>query len=738
MAGDIRGRSDRLLAAIGGHRGRGDLSVCFVCGAHRANCQLRTRPFANEPFFPFLEHHEAAPGSFFHADGVVDACRVCHAFLIQQWMAFDKNNTPIAKRLYWLKRPDSVGQIRKLDAPILPGHPVREEIYSRMNFRNIPGLSTNNMTNDDSGRNNGITEPLSTVSTSGINGESSKKRQIFNSWDIEIPAVTLCYGCGVSVPQHAVRVVHTSHWSKSESPYFPCILGHPAPSEAKPVDQFGRVLMCELCSGYLLRQWHAQELENVPLHERVYHLRPTGSGSRSGSIISSAIGETTTHDVEEPTSVMREGSSTTRSCNSCYLCGAGMLVSDALVIRSRRVNAIDPFYPFLEKHIGSPGSQHLSSEGTALVCGACHTDLDEQWNAHDLMETPFDKRVYRIPHKIKNESKAKPSTTTSHKAEEVKDRGEEKVHVRKHKYEVCYLCAEITSPTGTKQISTQQITETESSDEEKSSGDMYFPFVLKVKRPHKARKMDKDGKVLVCIPCFNHLEKQWTAYDKDDIDQDDRCYILKETDDSSEPTTYSNKPLTDTAKQDTVCFLCGVMCRPRDHYRLHSFPRRNQQEHPESIPFFPFLTKHSPAPNASPINSDGIATACRYCYINLNTQWHDYEKSSEFLDNNRWLRRYNVSGFVCFVCSQVVQRVDIRKVSVKEYPCLLRHERPNGAIILEDRNAVITCPTCDMSLYTQKKAFDHLEVPDDKRAYQLTHSVASACREKQVLDLSQS
>lgn len=710
MAGEVRSHNERLLAPSRAHRNRGDLSVCYVCGAHRANCQLRIRPFANEPFFPFLEHHEAAPGSYIHSDGIVDSCRVCHAFLIQQWVAFDKNNTPIPKRLYWLKRADSPGQMRKLDPPVIPPHhsaSIREDLYSRLNFRNIPGLSAQ----EDGGRNNGVIEPISTVSTSSINGDSTKRRHIFNSWDIEIPTVAICYGCGVSVPQQAVRVVHTSHWSKSESPYFPCILGHPAPSEARPVDQFGRVLMCETCSGYLLRQWQAQELENVPLHERVYHLRSSSVSSASAS-----------GDVSSAT---RDSSATTNT--NCYLCGLSLMMSDTHIIRSRKFNSVDPFYPFLEKHVGASGALHLSSDGGARVCGACNTDLDEQWNAHDVMGTPMDKRVYRIP----NQGGTKNPAAGSHKSDD-KARGEEKV--RKHKYEVCYLCSDITSTTGAKPVSTG-LQEEEDGDGGEDS--MNFPFLLKVKRPHKARKVDKAGNVLVCIPCYDHLDQQWKEFQKQYIPHEERQYLVRprKTEDLSKQVTYSNRsssPAVDTAKQDSVCFLCGTLCKPRDHYRLHSFPRRNQQDHQESIPFFPFLMKYTPAPNATPINSDGIASVCKYCYVNLNTQWHDYEKSSDFADGNRWLRGYNVKEFVCFICAQNVKREDIHKVSVKEYPCLLRHERPHGGIILEDNSLVITCPTCDVSLYTQKAAFDHLQVPEDKRAFQLTHSLASTSEGKEV------
>ena len=83
-------------------------TICFVCGSRGAPCALFTRPQPTPgPHFPFLASHEpprgcGPPG----ADGGVGACVVCHAFLTQQWAAYEASRTPALKRLYWLKRVD--------------------------------------------------------------------------------------------------------------------------------------------------------------------------------------------------------------------------------------------------------------------------------------------------------------------------------------------------------------------------------------------------------------------------------------------------------------------------------------------------------------------------------------------------------------------------------------------------------------------------------------------------------
>ena len=82
--------------------------ICFVCGSQGAEHRLRIKPFENEPYFPFLEHHDPPKGSRIPSkDGIVDSCRVCNAFLCQQWETYERSHTPAIKRLYWLKRADN-------------------------------------------------------------------------------------------------------------------------------------------------------------------------------------------------------------------------------------------------------------------------------------------------------------------------------------------------------------------------------------------------------------------------------------------------------------------------------------------------------------------------------------------------------------------------------------------------------------------------------------------------------
>lgn len=82
--------------------------VCYVCGSpNSATHLLRTKPLTSEPHFPFLEHHEPPSGCESpRGNGIVEVCYICYRFLLTQWDSHERNNTPHATRLYWVKRID--------------------------------------------------------------------------------------------------------------------------------------------------------------------------------------------------------------------------------------------------------------------------------------------------------------------------------------------------------------------------------------------------------------------------------------------------------------------------------------------------------------------------------------------------------------------------------------------------------------------------------------------------------
>ncbi|XP_060538504.1 synapsin-1-like, partial [Pantherophis guttatus] len=101
-------RKQRLMAALAPPPAAP--LCCFVCGGgigRGKELRLQVRPArAHQPFFPFLQQQEPAPGAReVSAEGCALVCAVCRCFLAEQWDAFERARTPVEKRMYWLKRP---------------------------------------------------------------------------------------------------------------------------------------------------------------------------------------------------------------------------------------------------------------------------------------------------------------------------------------------------------------------------------------------------------------------------------------------------------------------------------------------------------------------------------------------------------------------------------------------------------------------------------------------------------
>ncbi|GIY45855.1 uncharacterized protein CEXT_640601, partial [Caerostris extrusa] len=137
----------------------------------------------------------------------------------------------------------------------------------------------------------------------------------------------------------------------------------------------------------------------------------------------------------------------------------------------------------------------------------------------------------------------------------------------------------------------------------------------------------------------------------------------------------------------------------------------------DDIPFFPFLTKHVVPDGAEKLSSEGSALVCMFCYHSLVSQWLAYETSTHPEDQNRWLRRYNTHNYVCYICGITTYRKRLCSISVKDFPFLLEHKRPAGALTVLNGECVVTCQTCFESITSQWKDFERMKVPVEMRKY---------------------
>ncbi|XP_071958871.1 uncharacterized protein [Antedon mediterranea] len=620
-------------------------TVCYVCGAQSAECRLRVRPHGKESFFPFLEYHEAPSGVSINKDGTVDACRVCYAFLLQQWYAFEKSRTPIVKRLYWLKRLESCGSpgTNRPDPQMQVSPQMREEMY-KLNIRDPAFV-------DDH-----FDSPDLLAKTEFI----EKKHDDFDA-PIDLPKFSVCYCCSQMTSRNAVCVVHTSHWSKSESPYFPCILGHTPPSGARSVDNLGRVLMCEPCANYLLQQWQTFEINNTPLHKRKYRLQSTQEKL-----------------FVESTSKM-----------VCLTCGVKSNVNNMQLVHSHANLNKGPFFPCLERCIAPKGAS-LSRDGVAQLCNSCAASLYEQWNAHEVTQTPLKNRIYHINNK---------PVGYTHKLQ-LKSR---KLHqdLEEATTEVCYICS--------KSVKSSLVHSVNTSAEEEHT--MFFPFIRDLERPSKAMAIDSSGKVHVCDDCFNHLKTKWKKSDRNGFDKGFKPIVQENG--NIETASCSQMAAVGDIVDTGTCFICGSNESPSELNDLHCYPSNEE----EGIPFFPFLSNPKASHNSEIVTTSGVVKACTFCYVNMVIQWDDYENSESLMDHNRWLRPYHMRKFTCFTCSQAADISCRKLLDITKFNGLARLRKPFGAIFIEDGQIVVVCKPCEKSLHKQKKDLMLMGVPESEQLF---------------------
>ncbi|CAD5117240.1 DgyrCDS6036 [Dimorphilus gyrociliatus] len=198
------------------------MSVCFVCGSKiTVTYKLSAKQRQNgEAYFPFLENHQPPAGfGQFAEDSCKSVCTVCYMFLLQQWEAYERQNTPAVKRLYWLKRCD--------DKQFVGTE------YTRVSSQNH--------------------QPQLPLQTPG-------DQQTF-----------VCFLCGAQHSQVSARFIYSRSHANGE-PYFPFLEETKPAKGASALDLHGMTKVCIGCQRSLHRQWRAFDDSNVSDELRVYEV----------------------------------------------------------------------------------------------------------------------------------------------------------------------------------------------------------------------------------------------------------------------------------------------------------------------------------------------------------------------------------------------------------------------------------------------------------------------------------
>ncbi|XP_074646491.1 uncharacterized protein LOC141902586 isoform X2 [Tubulanus polymorphus] len=621
--------------------------VCFVCGSLGATSTLHIKPREKGSYFPFLEHHDPPKGCQKPGPGgLIPSCKVCFSFLNQQWECFERTKTPPIKRLYWLKRAD--------DGLYTGAEMNTQGEYAALLF--------------------------------GLHHHRSPYNQYDQGRSNQVPGM-MTYKTEVGDDGYVTN--------QSQS----------APVNSDSFDSSG-----------------AMDL--------------TGNLKSSKPSAQNGYPEAGIAPSEESASTM-----------VCYTCGKTAPSTSGKFVYSRKQTDAVKYFPFLEKIEPPTGAMALGKQGLTRVCGSCWNGLQTQWKAYELTSTNEENRIYNVgnvsaPTHAQTVIASSPLKGTESPLQSNVKRIEE----------ACFLCGQVYHRDSLKIIYAKPpykgvmdpmyfpfiFNLKTPSKARQMDGD---GRVMACRMCYNSLKhqwhTNEDASIPVHLRTYSlpnsassdrNLPSDAARMKPSDVAADN-ANVTKPLNihiGSSSPSPnvsaqqnqgllaiaspfnfYANNNDNDAATQKSVsgaevkgvkiscCFVCGTKTEAQKLHVVSAYPEKGKSEYQTEVKqFFPFLVNRSAAAGAEPILTQGTASCCRYCYHSLLMQWHMYENSKKPGDNNRWLRQYNTTEFVCYVCACIETRKNVKAISLKRHPELKELNRPDGAIVMDDGIIVVVCVIC--------------------------------------------
>lgn len=686
--------------------------VCFVCGSLGAESGLRIKPHDRLPYFPFLEHHDPPKGARLPtSNGVVDCCRVCYAFLTQQWETYERSKTPAIKRLYWLKRADNghftgaemrlqgeyIAQIMGLnyqpgvegrgspdnstrDYPPSPPYRKEEQAPPSGNHSSHGDQSLSYKSDTKShvkpklSSQPRVETPVLQAHHSSKSGHSEgvldltvrkEQKTKVTTAPSEKEQTIICYICAQSTLVRNCKYVSTARNSTSE-PFFPVLQKISPPEGAFPLNQHGQAIVCGDCRLLLYQQWQAYELAGVPFQNRVYKL--------CDDKLKIPKSEPGSHIDRRPKTPIETDDYV------CYLCGK--LYGSDLIRLLYTVPPQDPtmgtlFFPFVQELQRPKGAQPLKSDGSVLSCRNCYAELYHQWQVQESMQIPVYQRKYSLSFATTSSREDSEAHHPHHRAESANGPDRKRPVVK----------SEATHPLNI------HISEGMSGSGSLSSGGLLAIAVSEEKQHAVPTSCISPSKV---------------------------SNLLKRPYENLSTGSSIPHPLEQAvSKPKKICFLCGERSRMMNTHLINAFPvtQETKSNNTMVLPFFPFLRNSSPAPGADPMTEEGSVVVCSICFHMLLKQWNLFEEYPNAETINRWQRRYVMPDFVCYVCAKRTNRKHVKMLEAAKFPFLKEIKCPPDSLILNGGLLVIACKPCALDLNQQFSEYERLKVPIGLRKY---------------------
>ncbi len=458
--------------------------ICFVCGSRGAVYTIHIRQREHGSFFPFLENHDPPKGSRRPgADGFVDSCGVCYAFLNQQWDSYERSKTPLVKRLYWLKRND-------------------DGAFTGAEMRMQGEYVAQMMWLENHGGDNDLPQKSSGISPYNFGG---------------YPAPS----SSVASPEKPV-----SRRQESKKPDLPPVrLNPPPPPPPGPPPQ---------------PQVHILDSSGA------LDLTVNGSKSTPSTpqVIPSIEKQKATSTEKESTKgreARNKQSTSGRTTIVCYICSMEYPSSAGRYIYAKKCIEDEPFFPVLYKLKQPEGAMAINKNGLTRVCCMCRKVLCQQWRVYESNHVVEEERVYQIGDQpiqelaiygLADRNQAKEEYVSKAARSDVKNMSPSSESGVSVIDETCYLCGQVYHRSSMRLLYTVP-------PSEGSKHSMFFPFVSQLKRPAGARVLDPEGRVLTCRACYSYLQRQWQIYHGEGVPMQNRHFHLRPLVDSAKLSASS-------------------------------------------------------------------------------------------------------------------------------------------------------------------------------------------------------
>lgn len=693
-------RKQRLMAAAAaaGEEGPEAPLRCFVCGggiSRGKELALPVRPPRArhpqqhpqpapppQPFFPFLQHQEPAPGARgVSAEGCALVCAVCRCFLAEQWDAFERARTPVEKRMYWLKRPhqcDGPRGPREWNLAYALGADGEPRPGSGSGSSSQPdGDGDSELSSlSDAGP---LSEPDPRPPPGAAGGPSAahmggRAAAAARQWDQPPPPPPPTPG-EAAAPSRPGNGLPPAEKPRRKRPRRPRESGAPTWRGAR-----GPPPERALAGGRGAGATAGRGPADPPGHR--------SSGDSDVNITSDeepgggARGPGPAWGAEPPPAPAGDA--------ACYVCGSPSTAQHRIHVQKQEQASREPFFPFLWLHSPPPGALPISPAGSTLVCACCFASLMQQWQSFEMASVPVLQRLYVVPLNALA-PKAKRATPPPP--------GEELPPGPRPPFpEACYLCGEECATEG--RLVSAKV------PNGSAKATMHFPFLCLLPCPPNAKGLSKHWEVRSCRKCYGVLQDLWAMYracHNEEFITSVQSFLGRyhQVFLARDPHGVARYPLAKPGPV-SVCYICGAELGPGREFQLNVNPpgRFGEKE-----PFFPFLTVYPPAPRARPADSTGIVATCVLCYHDLLGQWLQHEGSSSHHPSSAWSRQYKVETFVCFFCRQEKTRcLGLKAIQVARLPVFLYTLQVPSSLLVDDGKQLTigACVDCSMLVLAGK------------------------------------